>query len=183
MSSPPLTYRRTLLALAGAAVLAFALGPRASVEPRWIEPALPETLAALEARLAEDEGGVPGLRPGDAKGIVWADPERPSVTPLALVYLHGFSADRHEVEPLISELADALGANVFFTRLSGHGRDGAAMTEVAPEDWLDDTAEALARAVLPLRQLADGRLAEAKVDGLVVHVERKQHGYARIPRP
>jgi len=41
-------------------------------------------------------------------------------------------------------VADALGANLFFTRLKGHGRGGLAMAEPVAGDWLEDTAEALA---------------------------------------
>lgn len=122
-------------------LLAFLLGPRARVEERWAEPDLP---ASLDAYVAAEEAAVPGIRPGDEKAIVWANPEAPAVTPVSLVYLHGFSADRHEVEPVVSEVAAALGANVFFTRLRGHGRDSEAMGEVTAEDWLDDAAEAVA---------------------------------------
>ncbi len=48
------------------------------------------------------------------------------------------------MEPVISHLGADLGANVFFTRLAGHGRDGAAMAEATVEDWLADAVEALA---------------------------------------
>jgi len=119
----------------------FVLGPRVHLEDGWTEPTLP---VDLDVYLADSERGVRALREGDAKGIVWSDPEAPSVTPLSIVYLHGFSADRHEVEPLVSEVAADLGANVFFTRLAGHGQDGAAMGEATAEEWLDDTAEAIA---------------------------------------
>lgn len=122
-------------------LIVFLLGPRAGVEARWVDPDLP---ADLDAYVAEEEARVPGIRPGDEKTIVWADSVEPSVTPLSLVYLHGFSADRHEVEPVVSEVAEALGANVFFTRLRGHGRDADAMGEASAEDWLDDAAEAVA---------------------------------------
>ena len=136
--------RRKRTAVMGISLVAlgsFALGPRVRVEERWQEPALP---VDLDAYLADGERGVPALRPGSEKIVVWHDPEAPSVTPLSIVYLHGFSADRHEVEPLVSELASDLGANVFFTRLRGHGQDGAAMGEARAEEWLDDTAEAIA---------------------------------------
>lgn len=127
-----------VVALAAAAV---ALGPRVDVEDRWVEPALS---ADLDAYLEQQEAEVADLRPGDAKGIAWREPETPRVTPLALVYLHGFSADRHEVEPLVSELGRDLGANVYFTRLAGHGRAEVAMGEATVEAWLDDAAEAVA---------------------------------------
>lgn len=133
--------RNALLGIAALVVGALALGPRVRLEERWSEPRLP---VDLDAYLASAERNVRALREGDAKGIVWSDPAAPSVTPLSIVYLHGFSADRHEVEPLVSELAVDLGANAFFTRLAGHGQDGAAMGETTVEDWLDDTAEAIA---------------------------------------
>lgn len=133
--------RAALLGIPVVVVGAFALGPRVGLDDHWREPTLP---ADLDAYLADGERFVRALRDGDAKGILWSDPDSPSVTPLSIVYLHGFSADRHEVEPLVSELAADLGANVFFTRLSGHGQDGAALGEAAAEEWLDDTAEAIA---------------------------------------
>ena len=117
------------------------LGPRARVrgEVEPVEPG-PDVVAWLAGR----EATVPGIRPGDGKEVVWATPEAPSRTPLSVVYLHGFSADRHEISPVMEEVTEALGANLFFTRLRGHGRDGAAMAEARAEDWLQDTEEALA---------------------------------------
>lgn len=131
----------TATTLLGAALVAFLVGPRVDFEDRWVEPDLPVDLASY---LASSEARVPGVRPGDAKSIEWIDPAAPSVTPLSLVYLHGFSADRHEVEPLVSELARRLGANAYFTRLRGHGRDGPAMGEATVESWFDDATEAVA---------------------------------------
>mgnify|MGYP003328151283 CR=1 FL=1 len=119
----------------------WALGPRPSFVESWNEPELP---ADLDGWLAEQEVGVPDLRDGDERGIVWADPDVRARTDLSLVYLHGFSADRHEVEPAISALGAELGANVFFARLSGHGRNGPAMAEATVEAWFSDAAEAVA---------------------------------------
>jgi alpha-beta hydrolase superfamily lysophospholipase len=131
----------TLVGLASLAALVFALGPRVRFEDRWTEPTLS---ADIDSYLRRSEERIPNLRRGDQKAVVWLEPEAPAVTPFALVYLHGFSADRHEVEPLVSELARDIGANVFFARLSGHGRDGDAMGEATVEAWLDDAAEAVA---------------------------------------
>jgi alpha-beta hydrolase superfamily lysophospholipase len=41
-------------------------------------------------------------------------------------------------------VAQELGANLFYTRLKGHGQDGAAMGTATVNDWLNDYAEALA---------------------------------------
>ena len=131
----------------GTVATVLALGPRVRFEEAWIEPTLPDD---LDAWLAEAEAGVPDLRDGDERAIVWLDSEERTPTPLSIVYLHGFSADRHEMEPVISDLAAELGANLYFSRLAGHGRDRTAMAEATVEAWLADTAEALAR----LKQVA-----------------------------
>jgi alpha-beta hydrolase superfamily lysophospholipase len=127
-----------------AAVVAFlalaVLGPRARVDDavRRVDPP-----RDVEAWLRASEDSVPGIREGDRKEIMWAHDDR-RVTDVSLVYLHGFSADRHELDPVPAEIARALDANLFYTRLAGHGRDGPAMAEASADDWLQDTEEALA---------------------------------------
>lgn len=81
--------------------------------------------------------------PGVEKRIVWAG-EKGAKTRLAVVYIHGFSATSEEIRPVPDLVAEALGANLFFTRLTGHGRGGAAMAEAEAGDWLEDIAEAIA---------------------------------------
>ncbi len=99
---------------------------------------LDDWLAVRERSVAERFGLVPGTE----KRITWfAGQER---TAWSVVYLHGFSATRQETAPLSSVVAQALGANLFETRLSGHGRERAPLTAVRAEDWLADAAEALA---------------------------------------
>ena len=109
-----------------------------------MEPGLPAEIDEIEPWLEARESAVTGIRPGDAAAIAWADPSAPSRTPVSIVYLHGFSADRHEMEPVLSTLGRDVGANVVFARLRGHARDGAAMAEATVEAWLDDTAAAFA---------------------------------------
>lgn len=96
---------------------------------------------ALDAYLAAREARVPDLVPGTEKIIRWA--VAPGVpTPLALVYLHGFSASRMETWPLMDEVAEALGANLFETRLTGHGSGSQALAEATLADWQRDAREA-----------------------------------------
>ena len=102
---------------------------------------LPE-LKDLDAWLQEREAKVGGVRAGCAKSVVWAD--GPKKAPVVIVYIHGFSATGAEVRPLPDMVADALGANIFFTRLTGHGQDGAAMGRAELSDWERDVDEALA---------------------------------------
>lgn len=100
---------------------------------------LDEFLVAAEAQI--DSG--PGIVPGTNKRIRWIDPATRQPTPLAVVYLHGFSATRQETAPYAENLANALGANLFETRLKGHGLRSAKLEDVTAEDWLADATEAL----------------------------------------
>jgi alpha-beta hydrolase superfamily lysophospholipase len=97
----------------------------------------------LDSWLAAEEARFPDITPGTAKRIHWAG-AKGAKTPLSIVYLHGFSATLQEIRPVPDEVAKALGANLFFTRLAGHGRGSAAMAEPLAGDWIEDTAEALA---------------------------------------
>jgi alpha-beta hydrolase superfamily lysophospholipase len=97
----------------------------------------------IDARLTDGESAFPDIRPGLAKEIVWADPIVKGRTALAVIYIHGFSASKGEVRPLPDLVAKALGANLFYTRLAGHGRSGDAMAETSAEAWKRDMTEAL----------------------------------------
>ncbi len=129
----------TLAAVVAVLAVVFALGPRASVDVTLRPVALPED---LDGYLAQSEARLNDLRPGVEKTIVWADSSK-GKTPVALVYLHGFSATRQETRPLCDTLAARLGANLFYTRLRGHGRSDDAMAEASANDWLNDSYEAL----------------------------------------
>ncbi|NPD13956.1 alpha/beta fold hydrolase [Xinfangfangia sp. D13-10-4-6] len=83
------------------------------------------------------------IRPGAVKRILWAG-ERGRKTPLSIVYVHGFTASAEEIRPVPDEVARALGANLFYTRLSGQGRSGEAMADTPAGDWIQDMAEAMA---------------------------------------
>jgi alpha-beta hydrolase superfamily lysophospholipase len=100
----------------------------------------------LQALLADDEAQVDsrqGIIPGAEKRIRWAGApgERRDY---AVIYLHGFSATRQEIAPVPERLAAALDANLFETRLAGHGLESDALTGVRAEQWLRDGEEALA---------------------------------------
>jgi alpha-beta hydrolase superfamily lysophospholipase len=102
----------------------------------------PAELMQLPPWLAEQEAQWPDIREGLAKRVTWMQTvgER---TPWAVVYVHGFTASRLETYPLAMQVAQALGANVFETRLAGHGRTPEAMGEPTVQDWLADMHEAL----------------------------------------
>ena len=82
---------------------------------------LPEN---LEVYLKKSESRFSDVRPGTEKTIVWASPSQKVKTPISIIYLHGFSSSYQDTFPLCEIVAKQLGANLFYTRLSGHGRDG-----------------------------------------------------------
>lgn len=85
---------------------------------------------------------MPHLRAGCEKRIVWAGASA-TKTPLSVVYIHGFSATGQELRPLPDLVAQSLGANLYFTRLTGHGQDSHALGGASLQAWLDDVAETL----------------------------------------
>ncbi len=99
----------------------------------------PDVTAYLETREAEFDDIIDGAQ----KEVIWAGtPNRK--TPLSVVYIHGFSATKQELRPVPDQVAEALGANLYFARLTGHGRGSEAMAQVTVNDWLNDVAEAVA---------------------------------------
>lgn len=136
---------RKLLALGAGLALVFVLGPRVPVNTEVGPVSIPGSGAdGVAEYLAREESAFPDIVPGAEKRLEWADSASPTVTPLSVVYLHGFSATRQEVAPLPQRLAGELGANLFLTRLAGHGRGGAAMAEASVNAWLQDGEEAMA---------------------------------------
>lgn len=121
------------------------LGPRPVVDPTLRPIELPGELDGdLETWLRVREADLGDVEPFARKSIRWLDPSTRARTPLSLVYLHGFSASRQEIAPVPERVARSLGANLFETRLRGHGRrDPDAMAEATVNDWLHDAVEAL----------------------------------------
>jgi esterase/lipase len=107
------------------------------------EPQIPKDIDAWLAR-SEAAAGAGNIIPETEKRIQWYEGRRGSKTRYAVVYLHGFSATRQELAPVDAMVAKALRANLFETRLKGHGLRQDAMSGVTAEDWLQDAAEALA---------------------------------------
>ena len=69
----------------------------------------PNSLGAdLNAYLAKSEQQFSNITAGTQKRIVWAGAVG-AKTPLALIYLHGFSATSEEIRPVPADLARALG--------------------------------------------------------------------------
>jgi len=113
----------------------------AKLQPALAEVAVPEDLDAWLAQSERQAADRYGLVPGTEKRITWFGERKQ--TPYSVLYLHGFSATRQETAPLAELVASQLGANLFETRLTGHGRERDWLTGVRAEDWLRDAVEAL----------------------------------------
>ncbi len=133
--------RGAVVAVAVLAVLLVALTPP-QLKRDGVAPQLP---ADIDAYLQASEAAAAETFPLIAdteKRIRWQTPGERS--DYVVIYLHGFSATRQEIAPVPELVADSLHANLYETRLTGHGRSHGAMLETSAEDWLDDAAEALA---------------------------------------
>ena len=119
------------------AALVWIFGPR---EEARLLPASVDLPDDLQGWLAKREAGI---APDLAARIEWAGAAGQQ-TDLAIVYIHGFSASPRELQPVPERVAAALGANLFVTRLTGHGQGGEALGQARLADWWRDTAEALA---------------------------------------
>ena len=97
----------------------------------------------IEEWIDQRESLVPDLKKDNNAMISWAK-DIGTPTDLVFVYLHGFGASRTEAEPVVSKLAETFGANVFFSRLKGHGRSGVeGFEQLTKEKYLESAEEAL----------------------------------------
>lgn len=124
-------------------IVVFALGPKPETTANitFEKTSITEN---LDVYLRDIESNVPNIVEGAEKEIIWADPTAKTQTDIALVYIHGFSATKHETRPVTDKIADVLGANIYYARLKGHGRDGEGMTDASFQHWANDYAEAIA---------------------------------------
>jgi len=133
---------RGLLALFALLAAIWLLAPSDTVD-REIAFDANQIAPDIDQYLTDTELQFSDIVPGTAKRVIWAGAAG-TRTPLAVVYMHGFSATSQEIRPVPDEVARALGANLFFTRLAGHGRGSAPMAEPVAGDWIEDMAEAMA---------------------------------------
>lgn len=96
----------------------------------------------LDAYLARTEAACSDIVPGTEKKIIWAQAPGEQ-TSLAVIYVHGFSASRQDTAPLAATVAAQLHANLYSTRLRGHGRGSSAMLEGSVNAWVNDLHEAV----------------------------------------
>ncbi|OQW92313.1 MAG: hypothetical protein BWK78_02065 [Thiotrichaceae bacterium IS1] len=130
----------TLSAIIVSLAVLFLVGPKVPVNTEIHQITLSNN---LDDYLRKSEARFSDIRTGTEKTIVWANPLKKDKTALSIISIHGFTASRQEIFPLCDMLAQRLGANLFYTRLTGHGRTGQVLAEATVNDWLNDTVEAL----------------------------------------
>ena len=75
----------------------------------------------VEEYLNIRENKFPELHKDAKKKIIWSNKDKKNKSEYALVFLHGgFATGRQQEETLI-KIADKLNANLFISRLAGHG--------------------------------------------------------------
>ncbi len=136
---------RLLLTLVIVGGLIYWFGPREEVDlhPRFDPRKFGE---GVQVYFESTESAFDDIVPGVEKRVIWQDGFKEQRTPVSILYVHGFSASSEEIRPVPDRVAAALGANLVYTRLQGHGRDGSAMAEGTASGWMQDMAEGLAAA-------------------------------------
>ena len=99
------------------------------------------SLNELTQTIKESEQQYTDIVDGAEKHIRWYQGKAVK-SELSFVYIHGFSASRQELSPVTEQLADQFSANIFYTRLSGHGRSDDAMAEATVNHWKKDLQDA-----------------------------------------
>lgn len=116
------TVKRVLFIIAILGIIYF-VGPHPE-KPVYIStlPSIPDNAESLIQYVTSMESNHQ-LKPDNEARIVWNNDSLKNKTEYAIVYLHGFSASQEEGNPVHRNLAKQLGANLYLSRLSGHGID------------------------------------------------------------
>ncbi|MEI7829720.1 MAG: hypothetical protein WCI31_08115 [Prolixibacteraceae bacterium] len=119
------------------------------VGPQMPTPVLNTNLPKIEGSVEnyvtalENKPGIK-IRPGCEAKILWANDSTHQSTEYVLLYLHGFSASRHEGYPINEDFASHYGCNAYFARLAAHGEVSEnPLMEMTPEKLYESAKEAL----------------------------------------
>lgn len=123
----------------------YALGPRKTFNQIELKPSLSNfPLTQIDDFVRIKESKVKDLKPNNEAKVVWADSTK-SKTEYSILYLHGFSASHEEGAPIHTNFAKRYGANLYLSRLYGHGSlDSYAMAGMTPDLFFQSAEEAYA---------------------------------------
>lgn len=140
-------WRALVLGVVVAIGIVVLAGPRVSNDLTiHVSSDLPNDLRELRNRIEEDEDAIGNVKEIARKKITFfqGDSGGPKKTKFAVVAVHGFSTSRGDTAPWAERIAHELGANLFETRVKGHGlEDSNALLDATANAWLSDSAEAI----------------------------------------
>jgi len=131
-------------------ILVLILALIAAMGPKPTYPAIDAQINPLDIPLTEIDAYIQqkeaaySLKEDNQARIVWAD-SIPQKTPYSIVFVHGFSASPMVGNPILQEVADRYGCNVYFSRLAEHGiADTESFKTISPKDLIESVKEAIA---------------------------------------
>lgn len=130
----------TLLFLIFAGLVIIATRQRTPLEKRELKQLPPSDIIALEDYIKSKERFA-RPKPGTEKSIYFPRDCKVRKT-FSFVYLHGFSATRAEISPVMERVAERWDVPLFFTRFAGHGLSAEALGKSKKDDWIQDALEA-----------------------------------------
>lgn len=104
-------------------ILIYCLGPKPD-SPDYTTnlPIVPDSAQAIETYVSRREA-LHKIKPDNEAKIWWYNPTTKARTKVAVLYLHGFSASRHEGFPTHINFAEKYGCNLYLARIADHGID------------------------------------------------------------
>ncbi|MBB6042631.1 alpha/beta hydrolase [Borreliella yangtzensis] len=122
-------------------LLLILVSPRIKFKNEFLKKPIPKNIKEIDHYLLKEELQF-NLEKNTKKEIIWY--EEVQKTKYSVVYIHGFGASKNEIYPVPNNIAKALKANLFFTRLKGHGINNKnAFRGITTQDWLGDIDEAI----------------------------------------
>lgn len=104
----------------------------------YVETKLPDTFEAFyEQRLARS--AKLNARPGNEEKLI----RYSKITPVAILYIHGYSASRAEGEMVMDTVANRFHTNIYYMRLPGHGTNFEDHANTDFAEYLQDAEETL----------------------------------------
>ncbi len=123
-------------------LLLILVSPRIKFKNEFSKKLIPKNIEEIDNYLLKEELQF-NLESNTKKEIIWYK-EKAQKTNYSVVYIHGFGASKNEIYPVPNNIAKALNANIFFTRLKGHGINNKnAFRGITTQDWLRDIDEAI----------------------------------------
>ncbi|WNY65175.1 alpha/beta hydrolase [Borreliella carolinensis] len=123
-------------------LLLILVSPRIKFKNEFFKKTIPKNIEEIDSYLLKEELQF-NLENNTKKEIIWHK-GKAQKTSYSVVYIHGFGASKNEIYPVPNNIAKALNANIFFTRLKGHGINNKnAFRGITTQDWLKDIDEAI----------------------------------------